>query len=289
MAAGRSRPQHPGCEVRGTPLSRTPVNKGKRRAGTTRSPGPSLVPTDVSCRACADVYESPFARRLRGVALLVDVGSKTPDRLEDADVLVEEDGPTRRGVLRRVYVPAADVDLEARGAPEPLHLGEGLYSPEVSTVRGLLQTDHLEHERGRGLALLLPGVPRRVQSFLQFHQDPKGRHPVGQHQGSRPRGRHARAAAGDYQKLPRLAGSSPTGPGSFWAPAFFVPAFLIYKDARVTHIRNGSVQSPWPRSPVILLSTALFLPFMHLIVEKGGSTKFTKGSFQASLIWVICI
>lgn len=99
MAAGRSRPQHPGCEVRGTPLSRTPVNKGKRRAGTTRSPGLSLVPTDVSCRACADIYESPFARRLRGVALLVDVGSKTPDRLEDADVLVEEDGPTRRGVL----------------------------------------------------------------------------------------------------------------------------------------------------------------------------------------------
>jgi hypothetical protein len=47
-------------------------------------------------------------------------------------------------------------------------------------VRGLLQTDHLGHERGRGLALLLPGVTRRVQSFLQFHQDPKGRHPVGQ-------------------------------------------------------------------------------------------------------------
>jgi hypothetical protein len=85
-----------------------------------------LVPTDVSCRACADVHESPFARRLIGIALLVDVGSKTPDRLEDADVLVEEDGPTRRGVLRHVYVPAADVDLEARGAPEPLHLGEGL-------------------------------------------------------------------------------------------------------------------------------------------------------------------
>ncbi len=49
--------------------------------------------------------------------------------------------------------------------------------------------------------------------------------PVGRagHQGSRPRGRHARAAAGDYQKLPRLAGSSPIGPGH---PSGSRPFFL---------------------------------------------------------------
>jgi hypothetical protein len=75
MAAGRSRPQHPGCEVRGTPLSRTPVNKGKRRAGTTRSPGPSLVPTDVSCRACADVHESPSSSTS---VVKRPIGSKMP-------------------------------------------------------------------------------------------------------------------------------------------------------------------------------------------------------------------
>jgi hypothetical protein len=42
----------------------------------------------------------------------------------------------------------------------------------------------------------------------------------------------------------------------------------MYRDARVAHIRNGGVQSSWPRFPVILLGAALFLTYSPYVPKE---------------------
>ena len=115
--------------------------------------------------------------------------------------------------------------------------------------------------QGRPSGTKAAAVPRDARIGVANHEPARGPRekeeryehfeardaPVGRsgHQGNRPRGRHARAAAGDYQKLPRLAGSSSTGPGSFGPRPSYVQNEA---DTSVVHknrvLPPGSIMAP---------------------------------------------
>ena len=61
---------------------------------------------------------------------------------------------------------AANVHLHPGGALQLLHLGQGLYGPQIPSVAALLQTRHLQDKRWRGtLGLVVPGGQKRLLQF----------------------------------------------------------------------------------------------------------------------------